>query len=156
MFKLFEYNWQVRREWFEWCRAVSESELLAPRTGGRGGILATLFHVVDVEYSWIRILQQEPDFSEPFEDFASLEKVEALSERLHAEVLAFFDDWQSEQENCTLELPDDDGTMVTFTHGEILRHAAAHEIHHMGQLSVWAREMGIKPVNANLIGRGIQ
>lgn len=36
-----------------------------------------------------------------------------------------------------------------------MRHVIAHEIHHVGQLSVWAREMGRQPVTANLIGRGL-
>lgn len=34
-----------------------------------------------------------------------------------------------------------------------MRHMIAHEIHHIGQLSVWAREIGKKPVSANLIGK---
>lgn len=40
-----------------------------------------------------------------------------------------------------------------FTYGEVLRHVIAHEIQHIGQLSVWARELGREPVSANLIGR---
>lgn len=41
----------------------------------------------------------------------------------------------------------------TFPKEDILRHILAHEIHHMGQLSVWAREIGIEPVSANVISR---
>ncbi len=44
-----------------------------------------------------------------------------------------------------------DGRTVTDTWGEIMRHTIAHEIHHIGQLSIWARELGRKPVSANLI-----
>ncbi len=32
-----------------------------------------------------------------------------------------------------------------------MRHLIAHEIHHIGQLSIWSREMGIEPVSASLI-----
>ena len=53
MLKLFEYNWQVREEWFTWCEDVPEEELLNNRVGGVGSILYTLFHIIDVEYSWI-------------------------------------------------------------------------------------------------------
>ena len=47
--------------------------------------------------------------------------------------------------------------MVVWSHihGEIIRHTIAHEIHHIGQLSIWAREMGKAPVSANLIRRGL-
>lgn len=33
MQKLFEYNWQVRKEWFDWCETVSMEELMRKRTG---------------------------------------------------------------------------------------------------------------------------
>lgn len=36
MLKLFEYNWQVRKDWLDWCDTVSEEELLKKRTGGIG------------------------------------------------------------------------------------------------------------------------
>jgi uncharacterized damage-inducible protein DinB len=36
MLKLFEYNWQVRKDWFDWCDSVDEKELLKKRTGGLG------------------------------------------------------------------------------------------------------------------------
>ena len=48
-----------------------------------------------------------------------------------------------------------DGRIVTDAWGEIMRHIIAHEIHHIGQLSVWAREIGKKPVSASAIGRGL-
>ena len=73
MQKLFEYNWQVREDWFTWCETVPEEELLKKRVGGVGSILYTLFHIVDVEYSWICGLQGKPEPEEPpFESFASL------------------------------------------------------------------------------------
>ncbi|PLR86417.1 hypothetical protein CVD25_07735 [Bacillus canaveralius] len=49
----FKYNWQVREEWFEWCKDVSNDELLKNRVGGIGSIIKTLFHVVDAEQIWI-------------------------------------------------------------------------------------------------------
>lgn len=54
---LFRYNWQVRQDWFKLCEQLTEEELLRKRVGGVGSILKTLFHIVDVEYSWINALQ---------------------------------------------------------------------------------------------------
>ena len=34
------------------------------------------------------------------------------------------------------------GKASTDSWGEVMQHVIAHEIHHMGQLSVWARELG--------------
>jgi uncharacterized damage-inducible protein DinB len=61
--------------------------------------------------------------------------------------------WTSEMESRTFLETDPNGETVSFRYGEIMRHVIAHEIHHIGQLSVWAREIGRKSVTANLIGR---
>lgn len=48
MSKWFRYNWAVREEWLDWCERLSNDELLRPRVGGAGGILATFVHILDV------------------------------------------------------------------------------------------------------------
>jgi uncharacterized damage-inducible protein DinB len=155
MLKLFQYNWQVRNEWFAWCQEVPEEELLKKRTGGVGGILHTLFHIVDVEYSWINTLRNKPDFNDPFEDYASLRSVQELSEQFHREVEPFVAAWRSDMDYQLCSFEYSNGEPATFKHGEIMRHILSHEIHHIGQLSVWAREIGKAPIGASLIRRGL-
>lgn len=150
MLKMFHYNWQVRDEWFAWCEDLPEEELRRKRVGGVGSILETLFHIADVEWSWIRVIQGKPDFQERLEQYNTLAKAKALSAEFHKEVADFLDTWTDDMEG----LPVTDGTRH-FTAGEILRHVIAHEIHHIGQLSVWSRELGRAPVSANFIERGI-
>lgn len=152
---LFQYNWMVRDEWYQWCESVNEQELLQTRTGGVGGILKTLFHIADVEWSWMMILQGKPAGLEDFEEFNSLEKVRGLDSKYRQEVEVFVREWEPSFENRLLKLPEPDGTVETHTWGEVMRHIIAHEIHHIGQLSVWSREMGKKPVSASLIGRSL-
>lgn len=152
---LFQYNWQVRDDWFSWCEHVTEDELLKARIGGVGGILKTLFHVVDVEYSWIRVLQGKTEFDEPFEVYNSLGKVQDLSKWFHLEVDPFVTSWNAEMELNDFTFQDPDGNKITRKHGEIMRHVIAHEIHHIGQLSVWARQVGREPVTADFIDRGL-
>ncbi len=41
--------------------------------------------------------------------------------------------------------------MENFACGDVMRHMIAHEIHHIGQLWIWSRELGENPVTANLI-----
>ncbi|BCU80935.1 DNA damage-inducible protein DinB [Polycladomyces abyssicola] len=153
MYTLFRYNWQVRDEWFQLCDTLPHEELMRPRTGGLGCILRTLFHIVDVEYSWILFLQGKPDFEETFEQHATLASVKRLSESFRPEVERFLQMWSNEMETRTLQITGRSGQLSTFTHGEILRHVIAHEIHHVGQLSVWARELNLTPPSANVIGR---
>ncbi|MEH7237512.1 DinB family protein [Bacillus sp. JJ1562] len=151
----FGYNWKVREDWYRWCEELSEEELLQNRTGGIGSILHTLFHIVDVEWSWIRVMQDKPDFQESFDDYNSLNKVRELDAKLHLEVESFVKNWDDSMENRLFYDTLPDGKIVTDTWGEIMRHIIAHEIHHIGQLSIWSREIGKKPVSANVIGRGL-
>lgn len=146
---LFQYNWVVREDWYRWCENVPSEELLRVRNGGVGGILHTLFHIVDVEWSWIRAMQGKTDFQEGFEGYQSLQKVQHLDVSFRPEVREFVRTWHADMENHH-------GPEDQFTWGEIMRHMIAHEIHHIGQLSVWSREIDKTPVSANLIGRGLK
>ncbi|WP_379134800.1 DinB family protein [Paenibacillus sp. sgz500958] len=152
---MFRYNWIVREQWYEWCENVSEEELLKTRTGGVGSILKTLFHIADVEWSWIQSIQGLPDFQEDFAQYRSLAQVRALDARFRPEVEQFVLSWNEGLEHRIFEDHRPDGSIVTDAWGEVLRHVIAHEIHHIGQLSVWARELGLQPVSANLIGKNL-
>lgn len=144
---LFGYNWHVRDEWFSWCESIPEDELFKARVGGVGTILRTLFHIVDVEQAWIlQGLQQKPEFHYRYEDYQSLNEIRGLSNACRPQIREFVANWSTDLENNKLD---------DFTYGEVMRHVIAHEIHHIGQLSVWAREIGRQPVTANLIGRGL-
>lgn len=153
MKQLFVYNWEVRDEWFELCRQLPHRELTKERTGGVGSILKTFFHITDVEYSWIKALQEEPVPDPDYSDDLDLEFIRQLSDQYRGEIKDFLDHWTADLEERQILAP---WSKHTYTHGEILRHVIAHEIHHMGQLSVWSRELGLQPVSANFIGRGIK
>ncbi|MDQ0900851.1 MULTISPECIES: DinB family protein [unclassified Paenibacillus] len=152
---MFHYNWQVREDWYRWCEEISPEDLLRDRIGGAGGILRTLFHIIDVEWSWIRSLQGKPDFQENFEAYNTLEMIRKLDAEFQKEVRPFVLNWEEKLEIKIFTDIRQDGSTASYTWGEVMRHVIAHEIHHIGQLSVWAREIGKKPVSANLIGRGL-
>lgn len=152
MKKLLAYNWMVRDEWFAWCAKLPEEELLKTRVGGAGTILYTLFHIADVEYSWLRGVQGKPDVQVPYEEHQSLVQVKALAAQWREELRDFIEAWTDDWEREPVRVAWSD---KEYAKGEIMRHVIAHEIHHMGQLSIWARELGYTPVSANFIGRNL-
>ncbi|PGV72629.1 damage-inducible protein DinB [Bacillus thuringiensis] len=150
LINFLKYNWQVRDEWFEWCNQLSNEELIKERTGGVGSILYTLFHIIDVEYSWVRGIQGKEDIVVEFADYDTLERVKSLSDRFRNEIAEFLKKNLDElKEKAVCVAWDED----KYTVEEILHHIIAHEIHHIGQLSVWSREIELNPVPANFIGR---
>ena len=148
--QFFEYNWQVRDEWLEWCKQLPNEELVKERTGGVGSILYTLLHIIDVEYSWVCGIQSKEDVVFEFADYNTLKKVTSLSARLRNEVAGFLNNNIDELSQKIVEVPWDEDQ---YTVEEIIHHVIAHEIHHIGQLSVWAREIGLNPIPAHFIGR---
>ncbi|MNP09720.1 DinB family protein [compost metagenome] len=78
-----------------------------------------------------------------------------LQSTFKQEVEAFINTWEVSMESRVLYDPQPDGSIATDTWGEVVRHVIAHEIHHIGQLSIWAREVGKPPISANVIGRGL-
>lgn len=152
MIHLFNYNWVVRDEWLDLCRQVSYEELIRERVGGVGSILKTIFHVVDVEYSWIQALDGKSEPEPKYEDYMTLELVHKLSSDYRKEIKYFLNKWSSDMEYKEIIVSWSD---QVYYYGEVLRHIIAHEIHHIGQMSVWVKELGIKPVSANFIERGL-
>lgn len=149
---MFRYNWTVRDEWFALCNQIPKEELIRQRIGGVGSILYTFFHIIDVEYSWIRGIQGNPDIQVQFENYKSIEQIKNLSNCWRNETQSFLSTWTSKFENEAVTVS---WTDQHYTKGEILRHLIAHEIHHMGQLSIWIKELGLQPVSANVIGRNL-
>lgn len=150
LISFFEYNWQIRDEWFDWCHQLSNEELIKERTGGVGSILYTLFHIIDVEYSWLRAIQGKEDVVVEFDDYDTIEKVKSLSDIFRNEIAEFLRINLNEIKEKVVSIPWDENK---YTVEEILHHIIAHEIHHIGQLSVWSRELELKPVSAHFIGR---
>ncbi|MEQ2528386.1 DinB family protein [Bacillaceae bacterium CLA-AA-H227] len=149
---LFEYNWTIREKWLEWCKGISEEELLKERIGGYKGILHTLFHIVDVEQRWMRGLSKEVPVKYNFRDYNTLDDVINFSKTTKEYSLNFIENSNGNLGNERFHSVNKQGEKVSFAYIEVLLHITVHEVHHIGQLSVWAREIGKEPISANLIG----
>ncbi|MBB6676919.1 DinB family protein [Cohnella lubricantis] len=148
---LFRYNWLIRERWYEWCKEVPHEELIRERTGGVGSILKTLYHIVDVEWSWMQDMQGKSFPHRSFDNFNTLAAIRQLDQELHEDVETFVNAWDDSMNRRALRDTELDGSISVYAWGEVMRHVIAHEIHHIGQLSIWSRELGRPPVSANLI-----
>lgn len=147
---LFYYNWQVRDEWFQVFETIPETQLFRDRKSGVGSILKTLIHIIDVEHSWIRAIKGEPDITYQYQESFDLKFTRNLSDQLRLENRELIDRWSSHME---YEVVTPSWMDKSLYKGEILRHILVHEIHHVGQLSIWSKELGIQAVSSNFIGR---
>ncbi len=145
----------IREEWFSILKKNPHNEFIKQRTGGVGSISYTLFHIITTEHNWICDLKGIPILNLEFSSYQNdLDKIIELSQTLHRDVKEYLEKWNDGLEYKELKLTVPSG-VVHCTYGEALRHIIVHEIHHIGQLSIWVREIGMKPVSANLIHKGI-
>ena len=153
MLSLFHYNWQVREDWLNWCQTISEEEFHKERIGGMKSIRETLIHIVDCELIWLNSLVEKPIIFENRAAINTLSEISTYSDFVKSHTISFIEQLPSEYANNIIEVKRRDGTFLHFTQKKILAHMITHEIHHTGQLSIWARELGLKPISSDLIIR---
>ncbi|MBD7985664.1 DinB family protein [Sporosarcina sp. Sa2YVA2] len=156
LYELFRYNWQVRDEWIKWCESLSKEELSKMRTGGMKSILHNLFHVIDCEQLWINQLQETPVIHKDIEEITSLIEIKEFSNSTRRLSENFIKKHENSKEKKIFILSLKSGEKKHLTYDKVLYHIITHEIHHIGQLSVWAREIGKKPVSTDLIFKDIE
>jgi len=155
MLNMFSYNWQVRDDWFDWSQQISIEELTQKRTGGMGSILHNLFHVIDCEQIWVNQMNGTPVIVEDINDISTLDEVIEFSNSTKLITQHFIQSLTPDYEKKIFVMKRRNGDTSSFTYGKIMRHIISHEIHHLGQLSVWSRELDIKPVSSDLLFRGL-
>ncbi len=73
-----------------------------------------------------------------------------LSNKLHIEIIEFLKINLNDLKEKCVSVP---WAEAKYTVNDILHHIIAHEIHHIGQLSVWSREVELQPVSSSFVGR---
>ena len=152
---LFQYNWDVREDWFTWCESLSEEEFNQERLGGMKSFRETLIHIVDCELLWLNTLLGEKIQYESRETLYHLEEIKQYSASIQLQTEAFIANVEHGDDERIIEVTRRDGSVLHFSQKKVVAHMITHEIHHIGQLSVWAREIGLKPVSSDLIIRNI-
>ncbi|MBD8036926.1 DinB family protein [Solibacillus sp. A46] len=156
MLSLFQYNWQVREDWLQWCETLPVEEFQKERTGGMKSIRETLIHIVDCELLWLNSMLESKIVFEARKEIDDLNAVKAYSTFVKAHTERFIKHLPSDYENVIVNVTRRDKTILHFTQKKILAHIITHEVHHIGQLSIWAREMQLKPVSSDLIMRNFE
>lgn len=143
--RLYRYNWTMRDAWFAWLAERPEDLLTREFVGGRRGFAANLVHVVGAETRWMQRMQGQTATEDDFESCRTLQALRALDADRRAVTHAFL---------AGLKPADLDRAFTfkgrTVTWQAALLQAATHEIHHAGQLFVWAREAGHAPPDSSL------
>lgn len=156
MLSLFQYNWQVRDDWHQWCKTIPEEEFHKERTGGMKSIRETLIHIVDCELLWLNSLLETKIVFEARNEINDLNTIKTYSDFVKSHTKYFIEQLPSDYEDRIVKITKRDQTILHFNQKKILAHIITHEIHHIGQLSIWAREMQLQPISSDLIMRNYE
>ena len=119
-------------------------------------IRETLIHIIDCELLWLNSLVTEKIVFERRQLLTHLSEIKEYSSFVQSFTEQFIEQLPSEYKNKIIEIQRRDGSILEFTQKKILAHMITHEIHHIGQLSVWARELQRKPISSDLIIRSFE
>ena len=100
-------------------------------------------------------MQGTPVLINDMNRISSLNDVKTFSNLTKPVTKNFIKTYTSETGEKVLVVKRKDGTTRSFSYDKVLRHITSHEIHHIGQLSVWSREIGLKPVSSDLLFRDL-
>lgn len=153
MLSLFLYNWQVREDWLNWCQTIPQEEFHKERIGGMKSIRETFIHIVDCELLWLNSIVEKTIIFDNRNTINNLCDLKVYADFVKSHTKCFIQQLPLEYENKIIEVTRRDGTILHFTQKKILSHMITHEIHHIGQLSIWARELQLKPISSDLIIR---
>lgn len=96
----------------------------------------------------------QPVISTDLKAITQLDEVKSYDRLTRQRTTLFLLELESTRgDNRILEIQKRNGDILKFSFEKVLSHIVIHEIHHIGQLSIWARQIGLEPVNSDLLIR---
>ena len=150
---LYDYSYWANAQLFPVVSSLTAEQFGRNVAGSWGSVRSTLVHMMSAEGGWLeraggpkRGAALNPD------DFPTPESVSKYWAVQEGKLRTFLGTLNDDQLARPLEftLPQLSMTGV-LTIGEMLHHGVNHNIHHRGQLAVLIRQLGLAPVNVDIM-----
>lgn len=144
--RLYDYNYWANRRLLATLAPLTPEQFVAPVAGSYRSIRNTLVHTMSAEWGWLERCggpaRGERLKPEQHPTIESLTKGWAQVERYMRGFLSELGDAALER-RITFAIGG--GPSQEMALGDLLQHAALHAVHHRGQASQLARELGFAP-----------
>jgi len=141
--ELFDYDSWANGLMFGAAKALTPEQIQTPLESSFPSFLATLAHIVGVEWLWLRRWEGEDPRAMP--DWVRSPDLADLEHRLRtveAERAAFLAEADLERVVSYHGL---DGQAFSLPLGKLMRHVVNHSTYHRGQLATMLRQLGQAP-----------
>jgi uncharacterized damage-inducible protein DinB len=144
----YGYGYWANRNLFQALSRLSSEEFTRSVAGSYGSIRNTLVHTLSAEWGWLdrcggpaRGARLNPD------DYPTLESVTELSGKIEGYAREFLSTLTDHDLSRIVSVSVGASEGYSLTVEEMMRHAAAHSIHHRGQVALLCRVLGHAPGN---------
>jgi uncharacterized damage-inducible protein DinB len=150
---LYDYSYWANAKLFEPLSRLTTEEFVRPVAGSYGSLRNTLVHMMSAEGGWLdRCGGPKRGAPLMWEDFPSLEAITTYWAGQERKMRAFLAGLTDADLSRRIEFT---VPQISFSHvmalGEMLHHAAIHNIHHRGQVTLLLRELGHAPGNVDIL-----
>ncbi len=143
---LYDYGYWANRKLFQVIAQLTPEQFTQPVAGSYGSVRNTLVHALSAEWGWLercggpeRGSRLNPD------DYPNLQSLMETWNKVETYVREFLSKLKDEDLARIVEYANPRGEERSLLLGELMQHAAAHSIHHRGQVALLLRLVGYEP-----------
>lgn len=150
---LYDYSYWANARLFASIAALTPEEFVRPVAGSWASVRSTLVHMMSAEGGWLeRAGGPKRGGALKADDFPTLESVSSYWAMQEQKVRAFLAGLGDADLSRRLQFTIPQLSMTgELAIGEMLHHAANHNTHHRGQVSVLVRALGHAPVDVDIM-----
>jgi uncharacterized damage-inducible protein DinB len=149
---LYDYGYWANAELLRVLSQLTPAQFTQPVAGSYGSIRNTMVHTLSAEWGWLgrcggppRGPRLNPD------NYPTLQSVVDEWARIEAHVRTFLSTLTDTDLLRPVEFTNDRSEKRSMPLGELMHHAAAHGMHHRGQIALMLRELGHAPGDFDLL-----
>ena len=149
---LFDYGAWANRRLFAALAPLTDEQFTRRVAGSYGSVRNTLVHAISAEWGWIERCggaRRGPKLDPA--NYPTLASITVLWDAVEAHGRDLFASLRDADLARPVEFKLGDGPARTLRVERLLHHAANHAVHHRGQVSLLARELGIAPGDVDLL-----
>ena len=149
---IFEYNYWASGRILSAAKDITSEQLLAPAEFPYGNLRATLIHIIDAEYGW-RGLFENNKFNEDI-DPEGFQDIASIAERFHIEeqaMRAYLNGLTDEDMESHKKYIADNGEPRDRILWHCLYHVVNHGTQHRSEAAVVLTELGHSPGDLDMI-----
>ncbi|HLG15787.1 MAG TPA: DinB family protein [Blastocatellia bacterium] len=150
--RLYDYNRWANDQLMPILERLTPEEFTREVGGAYGSIRNTLVHMMSAQWGWLGGcggLKRGPRLNP--DDFPTLGSIKETWDRIEQADREFLASLTDDDLERMVVYPNERGEARSLPLGELMEHAANHNVHHRGQVSMMLRMMGHAPADVDLL-----